>query len=90
MDDYTKPITFGLGVVIGIAASSLTLLALQRDFDDEEKSVVSHSSVKESKATQTTPLIEPKVTMRFNTCLISTYYFFILVGPGTCTRQNAF
>ncbi|XP_074598486.1 mitoguardin isoform X1 [Brevipalpus obovatus] len=60
MDDLGKPITFGLGLVVGIAASSITLYALSgRDTDDEIKSITSNRSNKENKATQTVPISPP-------------------------------
>lgn len=86
MDDYAKPITFGLGVVVGIAASSLTILALQREKDEENKSITSQSSLNlENKATQTIPLIEPKVNTQsnnFSSLNLNFAYSFRLVGPS--------
>lgn len=74
MDDLGKPITFGLGLVVGIAASSITLYALSsRDTDDEIKSITSNRSNKENKATQTVPIPlpspEPKVSCNDQSCV---------------------
>lgn len=84
LKNLAKPMIFGLGLVIGIAGSSLSLLALHK-YDVSTDSTDSASTcslalVKHNKGTQTTPLLEPKVTsptelsiyqIHFNSCLFA-------------------
>lgn len=60
MDQLDKPLTFAIGLALGIAASSITLYILSKETEEEINFL---SASRESRGTQTIPAIEPKVSV---------------------------
>lgn len=62
MDQLDKPLTFAIGLAVGIAASSITLYILSKEEEEELKKKTTIEDVpKVNQETQTIPLPEPKV-----------------------------